>query len=100
MITRYSFARPYGVCPAYRDNIGGMIREATVNNITHTWAIARPGGVFRPQGAPHYLNVPDKNRGLANSVIRGVTPQLTLPTNHIAADPSNRDTWQRPYRFS
>lgn len=101
MITRkYGFPRLWGVAPAYRDNIGGMIRSETVNGITHTWAIARPGGMYIPQCAPHYLDVPDQNRGLQNFVQRGKQPQLSLPTQRLEMDPSDSRTWQRPYRFS
>jgi hypothetical protein len=100
MITRqYGFPRLWGVAPAYRDNIGGMIRSATVNGVTHTWAIARPGGVYIPQCAPNYLDVPDQNRGLQNFVHRRAQPMLAMPKPHLAADPSDSRTWQRPYRF-
>lgn len=100
MITRKGFVRNFGVVPAYHDNIGGMIKTATVNGVEHTWAIARPGGVYTPNGCPHYLNVADANRGLMNHVVRSKQPALYLPAQQVAMDPSDTQTWRRPYRFT
>lgn len=101
MITRrWGFPRLFGVAPAYYDNLAGLVRTVSVNNIVHTIPIARPGGVYRPNCAPHYLHVPEANRGLQNHVERFATLPFTPPPPRLEMDPSDPSTWQRPYRFT
>src|SRR4029077_7530357 len=97
---RFGFPRLWGTHYPYADNKAGMIRVKVVDGIPHTWAIARPGGMYTPNGAPHYLAVPDQNRGLQNQIVRSGAPTLGLPVAKLEMDPSNPLTWQRQYRFT
>lgn len=76
----------------------GALRVATVDGITQTWAIAHPVACPDPEGAPFYIqdHVPDSG----NHVIRTGVVNLSPARPNVEMDPSDPDTWQRPYRFT
>lgn len=64
----------------------GYVRVTVKNGSIQTWAVNRPvhAPVTRPFGG----------------LIRGRTPELTMPRPNREMDPSNVLTWQRQYVFS
>lgn len=101
MITRrHGFPRLFGVHPQYRDNLAGLTTVKVVDGIPHMWPVARPGGVYRPQGQPNNLHVPETNRGPANRLIHFQGPSLQMAPPNLEMDPSDSRTWQRPYKFT
>lgn len=102
MITReYGFPRLFGIHPNHRDNLAGLLVVKEVDGIPNMWPVARPGGVWNPNGySPNNLVVHDVNRGLSNRLVRLPSPTLNMTQPNIAADPSDSRTWQRPYLFT
>jgi hypothetical protein len=101
MITRrHGFPRLYSLGPVYRDNRCGLVRVFDVDGIPVARPVARPGGVYHPGMAPDYLVVSQSSGTPNNQIVRSVSPVLRLSSQHIAMDPSDRSTWQRPYRFA
>lgn len=101
MITRqHGFPRLWNVFPAYRDNLAGLVMTIDVNGTPISQPIARPGGMYQPNRAPLYLHGHTRNVGNANRLIAAPTPALNLPRVNKAMDPSDPQTWQRPYIFS
>src|ERR1700758_3800912 len=99
MITRrFGFPRLHHVTPVRRDRMSGLIHVKIVDGQPHVWPVARPGGVYMPMHAPHYLHVTSKNRAPGNDLIRtNNTPELSMTKPRVEMDPSDNRTWQRPY---
>lgn len=101
MITRrHGFPRLFDVHPFYRDDLSGLLTVKVVDNIPHMWPVARPGGVYTPNGTPYNLHVREMNRQPANRLVRLQSPSLQMPMPNVAMDPSDSRTWQRPYKFT
>lgn len=83
--------------PVTRVVIPGAIRAVTSDNIVHTWAISRPVTAYEPTNAPLYYQEDQSDCG--DTIARGGTVRLIPARPRVAMDPSNRDTWQRSYRF-
>lgn len=77
--------------PALYDMVSspGFVREATVNKVSTTWAIARPTGspASPPYSPPAQLARKDEF-------------PFTPPQYRVQMDPSDPSTWQRQYKFS
>jgi hypothetical protein len=95
MITRGEITHQYFPAPVVPITRNGIVKVATVDHITQTWAIARPGSSPNPNGAPFYVNGYPVN----SLELGGVMP-LTPIRPRIEMDPSNPKTWQREYRFT
>lgn len=101
MITRrHGFPRLFNVHPFYRDDLSGLIKVSMVNDVPNMVPIARPGGVYRPNGSFNNLAVHPVNEGQANRLVRTPTPSLNMARPRVEMDPSDARTWQRPYRFT
>lgn len=101
MITRrHGFPRLFDVHPHYRDDLSGLLTVKVVDGIPHMWPVARPGGMYTPNGSPNNLHVHEHNRGPANRLVRLQTPALSMAPPHVEMDPSDSRTWQRPYKFT
>lgn len=96
MITRQAFWHPYAAVKPGTIRQAGFIRVTQVNNVTNTWAIARPLTAPDPNGSPFYLGYGTRANDLAMSGFQ----KLKLRPSRVEMDPSDSTTWQRSYRFT
>lgn len=66
----------------------GIIKTVKVNGVDTTWAIARPVSAPTPKYNP------------PASISRGSGVGFSPGKPNVEMDPSNQQTWQRPYRFT
>ena len=78
----------YLPAPYTPNSRSGFIRTTNVNNITTTWAVARPVSYpTTPYAPPAQLR-------------RGSGVGFAPATPNVEMDPSDSQTWQRQYRFT
>lgn len=66
----------------------GAIRSNTINGIVQTWAVSRPSAAPTPKYSP------------PAPINRGSGVGFFPAQPNVEMDPSNQQTWQRPYRFT
>ncbi len=69
----------------------GYVRQSTVNNISTTWAIARPVNAPMPKYNPP-AQIERSQDGIDTFNFTPLRPRVQM-------DPSDSGTWQRQYRF-
>lgn len=88
MLTRSMDSHRYYPSPYSTTLYQGAIRQTTVNGIPTTWAVARP--VASPRSPVIGPSSFQYGSGLSFSPAQP----------NVEMDPSNQQTWQRPYRFT
>lgn len=74
---------------AYAPSVApGTIKVVNVNGVQTTWAIARPVSAPTPKYNP------------PAPISRGSGLGFSPAKPNVEMDPSNQQTWQRPYRFT
>lgn len=92
MITRDHFAMNYSAHKAGYHATNGVVKTEVHKGIAQTWAIVRP--CSSPTGQTINGCKPPKNH-----VEFAGTLALSMAKPRVEMDPSNPNTWQRPYSF-
>lgn len=104
MLTRGFVQHDYDPYMPVPVNVPGSIQLrpaglGTQGNVTAAMPLSRPNSSPNPgNGAPFYSA--GSYRYKANSLQRGQSITLSPAAPHVAMDPLDKNTWQRPYLFS
>lgn len=90
MYTRGPVTHAYDALPLQRSTLPGAVRMVQIKNIPTTWAITRP--------VTGWIYPLSPSMSIYNTI--GGSASLVPPRPRLEMDPTNRDTWQRPYVFS
>lgn len=101
--TRGSLTHAYYPAPATTVRLPGAVkvsmRDTNSNpwqkGIPQIWPIARPVTAPSASGAPFYLS-----GDTTYTIARGGTMRFVPPYPNREMDPTDPNTWQRPYRFT